>query len=84
MKMIFTVENFKSLVVILSKLHDHEKVASTSTRSFPLSNKLDGVLAFFGWSFLSFYLQKSTLSKMTSACNTEKNQLVIFLVGLNI
>ena len=80
MKMIFAMEKFKSLVVMLSKLHDHGKATSTRT-------KLKGVLAFFVWSFPSFYLQKSTLSKMTSACNTEKNQLVIFfffLAGLSI
>ena len=40
MKMIFTMEKFKSLVVMLSKLHDHGKVASTSTRSFPLSKTI--------------------------------------------
>ena len=32
MEMIFTMEKFKSLVVMLSKLHYHEKAASTSTR----------------------------------------------------
>ena len=40
MKMIFAIEKFKSLVVMLSKLHDHGKAASTSTRSFPLSKTI--------------------------------------------
>ena len=40
MKMIFTMEKFKSLVVMLSKLHDHRKAASTNTRSFLLSNTI--------------------------------------------
>ena len=40
MKMIFAMEKFKSLVVMLSKLHDHGKVTSTSTRNFPLSKAI--------------------------------------------
>ena len=40
MKMIFTMEKFKSLVVVLSKSHDHWKAASTSTRSFPVSKTI--------------------------------------------
>ena len=33
--MIFAVEKFKSLVVMVSKLHDHRKTKRTSTESFP-------------------------------------------------
>ena len=40
MKMIFTIEKFKSVVVMLSKLHDHGKATSTSTRNFPLSKTI--------------------------------------------
>ena len=40
MTMIFTMEKFKPLVVMLSKLHDHGEVISTSTRGFPLSETI--------------------------------------------
>ena len=38
--MIFAMEKFKSLVVMSSKLHDHEKAKSTNTRSIPLSKTI--------------------------------------------
>ena len=37
MKMIFATEKLKSLVTMLSKLHDHGKATSIRTRTFPLS-----------------------------------------------
>ena len=40
MKMIFATEKLKSLVTMLSKLHDHGKATSISTRSFPLSKTI--------------------------------------------
>ena len=40
MKTICAMEKFNSLVVVLSKLHDHEKATSTSTRSFPMSKAI--------------------------------------------
>ena len=41
MKMVFTIEKFKSLVVLLSKLHDHGiAVFGTSITSFPLSKTI--------------------------------------------
>ena len=43
---------------MLSKLHDHEKATSISTRQLSSvkddENKLEGVLNFFGWAFRFF------------------------------
>ena len=40
MEMIFATGKFKSLVTMLSKLHDKGKATSVSTRSFPLSKTI--------------------------------------------
>ena len=44
MKTIFEMEKFKSLVVILSKLHDHGKATSTST-----DDDDDELFLCYGW-----------------------------------
>ena len=40
MEIIFATEKFKSLVVMLSKSHDHGKAANVSTKSFPQSKTI--------------------------------------------
>ena len=94
MKMVFTMEKFKSLIVMLSKLHDDGKAASTSTESLPLSKTIKinqivflhflvAVVRVFACENENEKRKENDLKKMTSACNTENNQL-FFLVGLNI
>ena len=39
-KIIFAKEKFKSLVAMVSKLHNHGKATNISTRSFPLSKTI--------------------------------------------
>ena len=82
MKIMSATEKFELLVAVLRKLYDHGKAESISTRRFSLSktikmNQKVFLHFFFGQGLPNFCLQKSTLSKTSSTCNTEKYQLVI-------
>ena len=62
--------------VPLSKLHDHEKATSISTRSFPLL-KVIKIIFLVGVFRVFVCIRVPRCTKMTSACNTEKYNLVI-------
>ena len=87
MKMIFTMEKFKSLVVMLSKLHDHGKAASTSTKSFPLSKTIkinQMVFLHFLVGVLRVFLAEEYLKQNEFCLQHWKKSVSIVLVGLNM